>query len=163
GLPARGDVAMGRSPVGGREGGGGRGRAAESVRGARGWRDRRLAGRVSRPVGKVPAPGVRPSHRPPARACRRPGGRAHRGTAGGRPLVALSGTASGGRKADFRRVDSDEQWAAVWRDRRGPNDWDHPRPAVDFTRCTVVAVFRGATHNTEGLSAGAVVEAADKV
>lgn len=80
-----------------------------------------------------------------------------------RPLVVFGGTDSGVRQAGYRRVETDEQWAAVWRDHRGPDGAAHPRPQVDFTRCTVVALFRGATANCEDLSAATVAEAGGAV
>ena len=80
-----------------------------------------------------------------------------------KPLMTLTGPDSGVREKAHHRVSGDEQWSKLWASHRGPDLGRHPRPQVDFDRCVLVAVFRGAASNTSALELDSVTETADAV
>ncbi|HEX5011529.1 MAG TPA: hypothetical protein VFY71_14125 [Planctomycetota bacterium] len=80
------------------------------------------------------------------------------------PLVTITGRESHVTEARCLRVTSADEWAALWLEHVGepPNpEYNQHKlyfnkaglPVVDFERCLVVAVFRGAGSNCAGVSA----------
>jgi len=86
-----------------------------------------------------------------------------------RPYVVLTGSDSAVQKAECLRITSDADWQALWvrhvaqlgRIKAGRPG--APRPQVDFQRCMVVAVFGGATWNTEGLRVVSTAETGGEI
>src|SRR5947209_5905301 len=79
-----------------------------------------------------------------------------------KPLMTLAGSASGVKRQAYHRVTADEQWAKLWKAHQGQDNWD-PVPQVDFERCTLVAIFEGATSNVEPMELDSITETADAV
>jgi hypothetical protein len=86
-----------------------------------------------------------------------------------RPYVVITGSDSAVQQPECRRIVTDAAWEALW-DRHVAQEQrikagrpEAPRPAVDFQRCLLIAVFGGSTWNTEGLKVVDTVGKGDEI
>jgi hypothetical protein len=81
------------------------------------------------------------------------------------PLAVLTGNDSHVKPQAFLRIRSAADWKKTWLDHLGIKEDTIHRPAmeVDFTRCEVVTVFKGASVNSCGLRVDSVTESNDAI
>ena len=85
-----------------------------------------------------------------------------------RPLIALTGADSKVDKPAYYRVSSEEAWQRIWLSHLGKTEADRfrehlPIVQIDFTKCMVIAIFKGAASNSRGLNIVSIDEHEDTV
>ena len=74
-----------------------------------------------------------------------------------RPLIVLAGADSKVDKPAYYRVSSEEAWQRIWLSHLGKTEADRfrehmPIVQIDFKKCMVIAIFKGAASNSRGLN-----------
>jgi len=88
-----------------------------------------------------------------------------------KPYVTLSGIDSAVQERSYFRIMSQNDWIMVWKKYKGfPESAKldllrefHDLPIVDFEKCMVIAIFKGAGANSAGIFAVKVVEGNDHI
>jgi hypothetical protein len=85
-----------------------------------------------------------------------------------KPLLALSGPDSRVAAQEYSRVTDADGWKKTWLRHHGIDpreEWTAKMPMldVDFTRCEVIVLFRGSSHNSRGVWVESITETADAV
>ncbi len=85
-----------------------------------------------------------------------------------RPLIVLAGADSKVEKAAYYRVSSEEAWQRIWLSHLGKTEEDRfreqmPIVQIDFKKCMVIAIFKGAASNSRGLDIISIDEQDDTV
>lgn len=90
---------------------------------------------------------------------------ADKSTVANSPLVVFTSNDSHMSKADYRKIASAEEWTQTWLEHLGMQEDTIYRPSmeVDFSRCTVVAIFSGKSINGRGFRVESVTEDNDKI
>jgi len=96
--------------------------------------------------------------------------RAEAPASGIRPYVTLTGATSAVQTAAARRIGAHADLVDAWHAHAGRDPKEHTDhynpagvPEVDFTRCEVVALFRGRTANAAGYEIDSCVEESNRV
>ncbi|MFZ4083258.1 MAG: hypothetical protein ACOYKN_18665 [Pirellula sp.] len=85
-----------------------------------------------------------------------------------RPLIVLAGADSKVGKPAYYRVSSEEAWQRIWLSHLGKTEADRfrehmPIVQIDFKKCMVIAIFKGAASNSRGLNIISTDEREDTV
>jgi hypothetical protein len=85
-----------------------------------------------------------------------------------RPLLVLAGADSKVEKSAYYRVSSEESWQHIWLSHLGKTEADRfrehmPIVQIDFKKCMVIAIFKGAASNSRGLNIMSIDEHEDTV
>lgn len=81
------------------------------------------------------------------------------------PLVVLTGNDSHVKQRTYERIESPEDWKKAWLTHLGEERDTIYRPAmeVDFSRCEVIAIFKGESWNSCGFRIDSVTEQDDSM